>query len=139
MSLGQSHGAANFFIGRPNLLRVKLSGSDFSYLIVSDGKVLTIYDGKKRKYTRHGAPEKPIQAANLFTGLAVFESQVLRFFGVVDDLANGNLSAKINLSGTERIGYQCDRYIIEYTAGTISDEWEVWLQQKNIPLPCRLL
>lgn len=137
-SLGPSQGAARFFVARPNLLRVELSGAGFSYLIVSDGNVFTIYDEKKRRYAQLPAPEKPIQAVNLFTGLAVFEAQVLRFLGTVGDVANGNPSVRINVGGSERVqNTQCNRYSIGNTSDRYSEKWEVWLENNNIPLPCK--
>lgn len=137
MSLGPSRGEARFFIERPNLLRVELSGKGFSYLTVSDGKDFTIYDEKTGKYAQVMAPASPLQALNLFTGLAVFEAQVLRFFGVVDDIANGTSGPKVEATGTETIqGVQCDRYVVD-TMRAIADKWEVWLQRNETPLPCK--
>jgi hypothetical protein len=137
-SLGASRGAAKFFVARPNLLRVELSGNGFSYLIVSDGKLFTIYDENKRKYAQLPAPEKPIQAVNLFTGLAVFEAQVLRFLGAVSDVANGEPSVRIDVGGSERVqDTQCNRYSIGYASDRDSDKWDVWLGKNDVPLPCK--
>ena len=137
-SLGASRGTARFFVARPNLLRVELSGSGFSYLIVSDGTVFTIYDEKKRKYAQLPAPEKPIQAVNLFTGLAVFEAQVLRFLGAIRDVANGDPSVRINVGGSERVqDTQCNRYSIGYASDRDADKWDVWLDNSGVPLPCK--
>jgi hypothetical protein len=137
-SLGASRGSAKFFVARPNLLRVELSGNGFSYLIVSDGKLFTIYDEKKRKYAQLPAPEKPIQAVNLFTGLAVFEAQVLRFLGTVGDVANGDPSVRIYEGGSELIhDTQCSRYSIGYASDRDSDKWDVWLKTNGVPLPCK--
>lgn len=137
-SLGASRGTARFFVARPNLLRVELSGSGFSYLIVSDGTVFTIYDEKKRKYAQLPAPEKPIQAVNLFTGLAVFEAQVLRFLGAISDVANGDPSVRINVGGSERVqDTQCNRYSIGYASDRDADKWDVWLDNSGVPLPCK--
>lgn len=137
-SLGASQGTARFFVARPNLLRVELSGNGFSYLIVSDGTVFTIYDEKKRKYAQLPAPEKPIQAVNLFTGLAVFEAQVLRFLGAISDVANGDPSVRINVGGSERVqDAQCNRYSIGYASDRDADKWDVWLDNSGVPLPCK--
>ena len=86
-SLGTSRGTAHFVIGRPNLLRVEITAPNFSYLLISDGDVLTIYNQIINNYTQVLAPRRPLGALMLFTGLTAFEAQVLRFLGVISDVA----------------------------------------------------
>ena len=105
---------------------------------MSDGKVFTIFDEKKQKYAQLPAPEKPIHAVNLFTGLAVFEAQVLRFLATIGNVANGDRSVKIDAGGPERVqGAQCNRYSIENASDRYSEKWDVWLENSDIPLPCK--
>lgn len=137
-TLGASRGNAHFYVERPNLLRIELSGDGFSYLMTSDGKDLTIYDEKKKKYAQRPAPERPIDAVNLFTGLAAFQARVLQFLNLVDDIARGDRDLKVKKVGIERIGeLKCVRYDIQYASDEDSDKWTAWLREDGVPLPCK--
>lgn len=138
LSLGASRGSARFFIERPNLLRVELSGSGFSYLMTSDGKTFTIYDELKKKYTQQPATKTPVEAMNLFTGLAALQARVLQFFAIITDIASGDSDLKVKKAGIERIGgLNCVRYDIQYTSGEDTDKWVAWLRADGVPLPCK--
>lgn len=138
ISLGASRGRAQFYVGRPNLLRIELAGSGFSYLMTSDGKDFTIYDEKTKKYARRPATERPIDALNLFTGLAALQARVLQFFGLVSDIARGDSDLKVTKAGIDRIGDQtCVRYDVRYNSESDSDIWTAWLREDGVPLPCK--
>jgi len=140
VSLGSSQGAGHFYVTRPNLLRIELTGADFSYLMTSDGKVFTIYDERKKKYAQRPATERPIEAVNLFTGLAAFQARVLQFLGLVGDIAGGDSDLTVKKAGVERIGgLQCVRYDIQRTSTVDSDKWTAWLREDGVPLPCKTL
>jgi hypothetical protein len=138
VALGASRGSAHFYVERPNLLRLELSGDGFSYLMTSDGKVFTIYDEKKKKYAQRPAPDRPIEAVNLFTGLAAFQARVLQFFGLVGDVARGDSDLKVSKVGIDRVGdLACVRYEMQYTSQADSDKWTAWLREDGVPLPCK--
>ena len=138
ISLGSSRGSARFYVERPNLLRIELSGDGFSYLMTSDGKVFTIYDEKKKKYAQRPATERPIEAVNLFTGLAAFQARVLQFLGLVGDIASGDTDLKVTKIGVDNVGgLACVRYDMQYTSQTDSDKWTAWLRKDGVPLPCK--
>jgi hypothetical protein len=138
VSIGASRGQAHFYIEHPNLLRIELSGNGFSYLMISDGKLLTIYDEKAKRYAQRPASERPIEAVNLFTGLAAFQARVLQFLGVAGDVARGNNGVKVTKVGVDRIGgLACVRYAIQYTSEADSDKWTAWLREDGVPLPCK--
>ncbi|MBA2124770.1 hypothetical protein DLM45_00830 [Hyphomicrobium methylovorum] len=138
MSLGASRGRAQFYVGRPNLLRIELTGSGFSYLMTSDGKDFTIYDGKTNKYAQRPATERPIDALNIFTGLAALQARVLQFIGLVGNISRGDSDVKVTKAGVDRIGDQtCVRYDIRYESQTDSDIWTAWLRKDGVPLPCK--
>lgn len=138
VSLGSSQGAGHFYVTHPNLLRIELTGADFSYLMTSDGKVFTIYDKKKKKYAQRPATERPIESVNLFTGLAAFQARVLQFLGLVGDISSGDSDFMVKQAGVERIGgLQCVRYDIQRTSTADSDQWTAWLRQDGVPLPCK--
>jgi hypothetical protein len=138
LSLGTSRGEARFYVERPNLLRLELSGDGFSYLMISDGKVFTIYDEIKKKYAQRPATERPIEAVNLFTGLAAFQARVPQFFGLVGDVANDDIDLKVTKVGVDRVGgLACVRYDMQYASQADSDKWTVWLREDGVPLPCK--
>ena len=138
ISLGTSRGSAHFVIDRPNLLRVEVSAPDFSYLLNSDGQVFTIYDKKSKKYAQEPAPSTPLGAVNLFTGLSAFEAQVLRFLGVIHDVASGSEGIQVSTDGTGSVGgRQCDHFNIVYSIGMLPDKWEAWLEHSEPQLPCK--
>lgn len=137
-SLGASRGSAHFFIERPNLLRVEVSAPAFSYLLISDGTVFTIYDRNKRKYAQTIAPSTPLGALNLFTGLSAAEAQVLRFLGVISDVASGGEGIQVSTGGSSSVGgRQCDHFKIVYTTGVLPDSWQAWLERGGVQLPCK--
>src|SRR5690242_12610368 len=43
-------GKAHVVFSRPNMFRVEADAANDSYVLVSDGSVLTIYDAKRRQY-----------------------------------------------------------------------------------------
>lgn len=106
--------------------------------MTSDGNVLTIYDELKKKYAQRPATERPIDAMNIFTGLAAFQARVLQFLGIVGDVARGDNDLTVTKRGTERVGgLKCTRYDIQYTSRTDSDKWTAWLRDDGVPLPCK--
>ena len=136
--LGTSRGSAHFVIERPNMLRVEISAPEFSYTLISDGHVFTIYDQTKRKYAQVTAPGSPLGALNLFTGLSASEAQVLRFLGVINDVASGGPGIQVSTDGSGLVGKrQCDHFSITYPIGVLPDKWEVWLERSGVALPCK--
>ena len=77
----------------------------------------------------------------MLTGLASIESQVLKLVGVLDDVAKGAKGVTVTGAGTEAIGgRQCDRFkIVENSDGWYPEKWEVWLEKKEVPLPCKFV
>ena len=130
-------GKAHFLIRQPNLLRVETSAGERSYLIVSDGKILTIYSPRQRKYAQMPAPASPAAAVALVSGEMGVESQVLNFIGVVDDVVTGAAGPSVSTAGSNTIGgRKCDRFTV---VGQMGDEkWEAWLENSEVPLLCKL-
>ena len=123
---------------RPNLLRVEITAPNFSYLLISDGDVLTIYNQIINNYTQVLAPRRPLGALMLFTGLTAFEAQVLRFLGVISDVASGRLGIQVSNDSPGTVaGKQCDHFVIGYSSKVFTDKWEAWLERGGVPLPCK--
>ena len=130
-------GSSHFLIRQPNLVRIESDIGNRSYLTVSDGKVMTIYNPRQRKFAQTTAPNSPAAAFGMLTGEMAVESQVLRFLGVVDDVDAGADGIKVTAAGSSTIGgRQCDRFTI---AGQMGESWEAWLEKNDVPLLCKLL
>ena len=131
-------GSVHFQIRQPNLLRIETSSGRNAYVVISDGKVLTIYDPKQRKFAQTTAPDSPAAAFGLFTGELAVESQVLDFLRVVDDVVAGSDDIKVAAAGSSTIGgRQCDKFTAVGRMG--DDSWEAWLEKNDVPLLCRLV
>jgi hypothetical protein len=130
-------GSVHFLIGRPNLLRIETNSGRNSYVVISDGKVMTIYDPRQRKFAQMSAPDSPAAAFSLLTGEMGVESQVLNFLGVLDDVVAGADAVHVTAAGESTIGgRQCDRFTIVEPGG---GKWEAWLEKSEVPLLCKLV
>jgi hypothetical protein len=131
-------GTAHFQIRQPNLLRIETASGDHSYLTISDGKVLTIYNPHERKFAQMPAPDSPAAAFGLLTGEMGVESQVLDFLRVVDDVVAGSGDVKLAAAGSGTIGgRQCDKFTVVERMG--DNRWEAWLEKSEVPLLCKLV
>jgi outer membrane lipoprotein-sorting protein len=140
-TLGTTRGSVHYLIKRPNLFRIEGTIGGDNYALVSDGQVMTIYNAGEHKFTDLPAPESAAGGMSILTGLASIESQVLKFVGVLDDVAKEVKGVTITASGSETIGdRQCDRFkIVESSDDGYSEKWDVWLERKEVPLPCRFV
>jgi len=131
-------GSAHFLIRQPNLLRIETSSGDRSYVVISDGKVLTIYNPHLRKYAQMPAPDSPAAAFGVLTGEMGVESQVLNFLGAADDVVAGADGMKVAAAGSSTIaGRQCDGFTVVDRLG--DNKWEAWLEKNDVPLLCKLI
>jgi hypothetical protein len=131
-------GTAHFLIRRPNQLRIETSSGGRSYVVVSDGKVLTIYNPHLRKFAQMPAPESPAAAVGLLAGEMGVESQVLNFLGAADDVVAGADGMKVAAAGSSAIaGQQCDGFTVVDRMG--DNKWEAWLEKNDVPLLCKLI
>jgi hypothetical protein len=131
-------GSAHFLIRQPNLLRIETSSGHRSYIAISDGKVLTIYNPHERKFAQMTAPDTPAAALSLLTGEMGVESQVLDFLRVIDDVVAGSNDIKVAAAGSGTIGgRQCDKFTVVGRMGDI--RWEAWLEKSEVALLCKLV
>jgi outer membrane lipoprotein-sorting protein len=132
---GTMQGKSHFLIQQPNLFRIETASGDDTYVAISDGRVMTIYNPKERKFAEWPAPVSTRQGLNLAQGLMSRESQVLRFITVLEAAAAGGLS--IDAVGAEAVGgRQCDRFTI---VASKEEVWKVWLDTNEVPLPCKFV
>jgi hypothetical protein len=77
----------------------------------------------------------------LLTGLASVESQILRLVTLIDDVAKGASGVVATAEGPEVIGgRQCYHFnVVENSDGWCPEKWEVWLETKDVPLPCKFV
>jgi outer membrane lipoprotein-sorting protein len=132
---GTIQGKSHFLIQQPNLFRIETASGDDTYVAISDGRVMTIYNPKERKFAEWPAPVSTRRGLNLLRGLMTRESQVLRFIGVLEAVAAGGLS--VDAVGAEAVGgRQCDGFTI---VASKEEVWKVWLETNEVPLPCKFV
>ena len=107
-------GSVRVLLLRPNLFRMETTSARSSYVLISDGKVLTIYDPRKREFAQLPTPKSFREAVNLFTGLRSIEPVVIDFLGIVEDVAAGAKEYEVTARGSGAVGgRQCDRFTIK--------------------------
>ena len=139
-TLGTMRGSLHFLVQRPNLFRIESSYGRGSYVVTSDGKVMTIYRPEEEKYAHLPAPSSPRQGLGLVTGLMSMESQALVLLGVVEDIAAGSKEYQVTPGSTETIGgLSCDSFSIVEATDVVTTKWKVWLQKADVPLVCKFV
>ena len=136
--LGTVRGTAHFVIRRPNAFRIEGSLGRASYTLVSDGQTMTIYNPSEQRYTELPAPASPGEGLSLLVGLASAQSRILDFVEVVREAASRSERTEVTNAGTSTIGSrQCDHFNVVETSDTRVARWEIWLEQKDAPVPCK--
>jgi len=131
-------GKGHFLIQRPNDLRAEITLGHNTYLIISDGTVLTIYDEQQHKYSQTAAPPSLAAAFGFFTGEIGIDSQVLNFMDIVDNVVSASDGTKASTAGSDTIdGKACDKFAVADASG--DNTWQVWLEKGDKPLLCKLV
>ncbi len=139
-TLGTLRGSLHFLVQRPNLFRIESSSGHGSYVVISDGKVMTIYKPKDEKYAQLPAPGSARQGLGLVTGLMAMESQTLVLLGVIEDIAAGGKGFQATRGNTEAIGGRpCDSFSIVEATEEFTTKWKVWLEKSDVPLVCKFV
>jgi outer membrane lipoprotein-sorting protein len=139
-TLGTRRGSAHFLIQRPNLFRIESSIGRAAYILVSDGQTMTIYNPHVQKFVEYPAPATPVEGLSLLTGVASVQAQILRLIAVIRDVADGTKGIQVTAAGSSTIGdRQCDRFSIVESRSTSQERWDVWLERKDVPLPCKFV
>lgn len=136
-TLGKSYrGQARFMVRKPNLLRVTATTSRGSFVIVSNGKVLTIHQPKKRRYRQMPARDSIVGNLYLVAGLIGFEIRMIDFFWTVDYLAARLDYGEVKAGKSRKFGEKdCDGYALARD----QDRWEVWIDRSPQRWPCHLV
>jgi hypothetical protein len=125
-------GTAHFLIRQPNQFRVESSSNGGTYLFISDGTTFTLYSPAKGKFAQTRARGSIIGTMYLAVGLLNLHARFIDFLWTLDYGEN----VKVAAGGAETIGNrQCDRFSVD----RFENDWEVWLEQTGIPLPCKLV
>ncbi len=126
------HATAEFFLKRPNQLRVEMSSGHRSYNVISDGKRLTIYKPQARRYAQFAARDSMLGSMYTAAGLMNIAGRMLDFFWAVS--ANTDLSITslppLNIEGRECRGIRVERF---------EEVFDVWIAPSGAPLPCKLV
>jgi hypothetical protein len=132
------HGKGHFIIHQPNALRAEIELEHASYLVISDGTVLTIYNLQQKKYAQVASPSSLSAAFSFFTGELGIDAQVVNFMDIVHVVVSGNNGTTVKTMGSETIGGKtCDVFTVGTSSG--SDTWQAWLERGDKPLLCKLI
>jgi hypothetical protein len=132
------HGKAHFIVRQPNDLRAEITLENSTYLVISDGTILTIYDPQQKKYSQTASPSSISAAFSFFTGELGIDAQVVNFMDVVHAVVSGGAGLAVKSEGTETLeGKTCDKFAVG-TAGN-TDTWQAWLEKGEKPLLCKLV
>jgi hypothetical protein len=128
-------GKAQVIFRRPNLFRVEAVAANDSYVFVSDGAVLTIYDARKKQYAEVTARATLSDNMNLVSGLMGYEARIFDFLAALDRSATVGSDVQITSKGPETIqGQETQLFDVKATSGN----WQVWVASSGTPLPVRL-
>jgi hypothetical protein len=132
-------GSVHFVLQQPNLFRIDAQTGKAAYTLVSDGQVMTIYGPETNKYVELRAPESASGGLALITGLSSSQSQLLRMVSVLREASQGSDRFAVTTGETGKVGdHECQRFMIEEkTDERYSENWDVWLQTGDVPLPCK--
>jgi len=131
-------GKGHFIIHQPNALRADIELKSASYLVISDGTVLTIYDPQQKKYAQASSPASLSASFSFFTGELGIDAQVVNFLDVVHDVVSANNGTTVKSAGSETIdGKACDKFTVSTASST--DTWQAWLDKGDKPVLCKLI
>ena len=131
-------GSVHYILRKPNLLRVTANLKRGKVVVFSDGELLTLHKPAAREYRRSPAPENTLAGLYRAAGVLGVPTRMFDFFWSVDYLAEIDTSAPAQLTKlkSQKIGGKtCDGFNIKYG----DDDWTVWLERAEPPLPCRLI
>jgi hypothetical protein len=135
--LGQSsNGNVHYILRQPNLMRVTAKTKNGQFVVVSDGKVLTLHEPDRRRYQQMPADDSIVGNLYLAAGLIGVEIRMVDFFWSVDYLATGGDYGRVSkLDQRSFRGKTCDGFKVERG----EDAWSVWLDRSATRLPCHLI
>ena len=129
-------GTARFIVRQPNLLRITATTSKGSFVIVSDGKALTIHEPAKRRYRQIPAKDSIVGNLYLVAGLVGVEIRMIDFFWTVDYLAGDLGYGLVTQNGAKKFGAKvCDGYRVARD----QDRWDIWVDRSAERWPCHLI
>lgn len=129
-------GTARFFTRQPNLFRVETAAGRKRTIFVSDGQTLTIFRPAERAYTQMLARPSMIGTMYGATGMLAMQARIVDFLWTVDYLVTLGDDVRVASKGVGTVaGRECNRFQVE----RMEDSWDVWLEQSDPPLPCKLV
>jgi hypothetical protein len=131
----RERGRTLYRIRQPNFFHVDVVSGNKTYTFVSDGKALTIYRQKERKFAQMPARDSVVGTMYAAIGVLAIQARVLDFFWTVD---YANMSGEVKVAAIEAAivgNRKCNGLSVE----RFEDRWEVWLEASGAPLPCKLV
>src|SRR4051794_17704163 len=81
-------GKAHFVFRRPNMFRIEAEAANESYVYVSDGTSMTIYDTRRKLFSQTPARATLADNMNLVSGLMGYQAHIFDFLAALDQSAN---------------------------------------------------
>jgi hypothetical protein len=128
---GTTQATADFITRKPNLFRVEFAIKGRRYLVLSDGKLITIFRPAANSYAQYPTSDTLIGTMYTVVGLSNLSGRMLDFFwaaGATHDVTVSAIPA-IQVGGRQCTGIRVTRF---------EETFDVWLEQKGQQLPCRL-
>ena len=131
-------GQGHIIMRQPNALRAETTLQGNTYLVISDGSVLSIYNEHQKKYSQTPAQPTLAGAFGFFSSELGIDSQVLNFIDIVHTVVANGDNTTVTPTGSEDIGGKaCDKFTVTDTSG--DETWQVWLEKGDTPLLCKLV
>ena len=128
-------GKAHVVFRRPNMFRIEADAANNSFVLVSDGSVLTIYDARRRQYAELPARATLSDNMNLVSGLMGYEARIFDFLAALDRSSDAGSDVQVTSKGLDAVhGQQTQLFDVKATTGN----WQVWIGSNGTPLPIRL-
>ncbi len=128
---GTTQATAAFLTRKPNIFRVEAAVKGGKYVILSDGKLVTISRPANRIYAQYPASDSLLGTMYTIAGLTNITGRMLDFFWAVNAGRDVTLSEIpwLQVGGRQCAGIRVVRF---------EETFDVWLEPKGDPLPCRL-
>ena len=128
---GTTEATASFLTRKPNIFRIDVAVKGRSYVVSSDGKLVTIWRSANQTYAQYPASDSMLQTMYTIVGLTNISGRMLDFFWAANERRDVTVSS---ISSLEVGGRQCTGIRVV----RFEETFDVWVEPKGEPLPCRL-
>ena len=131
VSGGRTQATAAFLVRKPNMFRVEVAVKGRSYVILSDGTLVTLSRPTNNTFAQYPTSASLLGTMYTVAGLTNLSGRMLDFFWAVNSGLDTKVSAipSLQVGGRQCAGIRVVRF---------EETFDVWVETKGDPLPCRL-